>query len=289
MTVSWGRFVIGARALDFHKDRAQITLSTACCLATPPWTRRKPLLKGKTCHFHVRWRERARARRRAVYIRWRRLLLGRLSCGRFPEFVRKMSDDRQYAPATLRNRDFILDVLRDVLPTTGDILEVASGSGEHIVHFARNFPALVFQPSDPEPDALLSVAAWVKATRVTNVRKPILLDASQSVWPIASADGIICINMVHISPWEATLGLIKGAAAILPPASPFYLYGPYLREGFATAPSNQAFDRSLRDRNPTWGLRDLEAVAAMAQSVGFSAPVITEMPANNLSVVFRRV
>ena len=106
---------------------------------------------------------------------------------------------------------------------------------------------------------------------------------------IASADGIICINMVHISPWEATLGLIKGAAAILPPASPFYLYGPYIREGFATAPSNQAFDRSLRDRNPTSGLRDLEAVAAIAQSVGFSAPVFTEMPANNLSVVFRRM
>ena len=121
------------------------------------------------------------------------------------------------------------------------------------------------------------------------MRAPIALDASHSVWPIASADGIICINMVHISPWEATLGLIKGAAAILPPASPFYLYGPYIREGFATAPSNQAFDRSLRDRNPRWGLRDLEAVAAMAQSVGFSAPVITEMPANNLSVVFRRV
>ena len=200
-----------------------------------------------------------------------------------------MVDDRQYAPATLRNRDFILDVLRDVLPRTGVILEIASGSGEHIVHFARHFPALVFQPSDPEPDALLSIAAWVKATGVTNVRAPIALDASHSDWPIASADGIICINMVHISPWEATLGLIKGAAAILPPASPFYLYGPYIREGFATAPSNQAFDRSLRDRNPHWGLRDLEAVAAMAQSVGFSAPVITEMPANNLSVVFRRM
>jgi tRNA G46 methylase TrmB len=106
-----------------------------------------------------------------------------------------MSDDRQYAPATLRNRDFILDVLRDVLPMTGVILEIASGSGEHIVHFARNFPALVFQPSDPESDALLSIAAWVKATRVTNVRPPIALDASHSGWPIASADGIICINM----------------------------------------------------------------------------------------------
>ena len=200
-----------------------------------------------------------------------------------------MVDDRQYAPATLRNRDFILDVLRDVLPTTGVILEIASGSGEHIVYFAGHLPALVFQPSDPDPDALSSIAAWVSAAGVTNVRAPIALDASHSVWPIASADGIICINMVHISRWEATLGLINGAAAILPSGSPFYLYGPYLREGFASAPSNRAFDRSLRDRNPCWGLRRLEAVDAMAQSVGFSAPVITEMPANNLSVMFRRM
>jgi Protein of unknown function (DUF938) len=127
-----------------------------------------------------------------------------------------MSDDRQYAPATLRNRDFILDVLRGVLPMTGVILEIASGSGEHIVHFARNLPALVFQPSDSEPDALQSIAAWVKDAGVTNVRAPIALDVSHSVWPIASADGIICVNMVHISQWEATIGLIKGAAAILP-------------------------------------------------------------------------
>ena len=127
-----------------------------------------------------------------------------------------------------------------------------------------------------------------KDAHVTNVRAPIVLDASQSSWPIASADGIICINMVHISPWDATVGLIRGAAAILPPGSPLYLYGPYKRKGFATAPSNQAFDRNLRDRNPTWGLRDLEAVVAIAQSVGFSVPVVAEMPANNLSVVFRR-
>ena len=199
-----------------------------------------------------------------------------------------MSDHRQYAPATLRNRDFIVDVLRDVLPTTGAILEIASGSGEHVIHFAKNFPKLVFQPSDREPDALHSVAAWVKAMGVANVRAPLVLNAARSPWPIVSADGIICVNMIHISPWEATLGLIKGAAAILSSGSPFYLYGPYQREGVATAPSNQAFDRSLRDRNPAWGLRDLEAVAAIAQSVGFSAPVVTEMPANNLSVVFRR-
>jgi Protein of unknown function (DUF938) len=199
------------------------------------------------------------------------------------------SEHRQHAPATLRNRDFILDVLHDVLPKTGVILEIASGSGEHVVHFARSFPSLVFQPSDPDPEARLSVAAWARAAGVTNVRTPIALDASEPVWPIASADGIICINMIHISPWEATVGLIKGAAAILPSASPFYLYGPYKREGFATAASNQAFDRSLRDRNPTWGLRDLEAVAATAQTLEFSGPVITEMPANNLSAVFRRM
>jgi SAM-dependent methyltransferase len=200
-----------------------------------------------------------------------------------------MSDHRQYAPATLRNRDFILDVLREVLPTKGDILEIASGSGEHVVHFAKSLLSLDFQPSDPDPNALQSVVAWVKATRVTNVRAPIILDASQSPWPIASADGVICINMAHISPWDATRGLIKGAAAILSPGAPFYLYGPYKREVLETAPSNRAFDRSLRNHNPAWGLRDLEAVAAMAQSVGFSIPIVTEMPANNLSVVFRRI
>ena len=204
------------------------------------------------------------------------------------ERVRTMQDHRQHAPATLRNRDVILGILRDVLPANGVILEIASGSGEHVVHFARQFPNLAFQPSDREPDALQSIVAWVKAAGVTNVRAPAVLDASQSPWPIASADGIICINMVHISPWEATLGLIRGAAAILPPMAPFYLYGPYKRAGLATAPSNLAFDRSLRDRDPAWGLRDLEAVAAVAHSVGFSAPTITEMPANNLSVVFRR-
>jgi hypothetical protein len=200
-----------------------------------------------------------------------------------------MNDHRQHAPATARNRDFIVNVLRDVLPMKGMILEIASGSGEHAVHFAKSFPNLVFQPSDPAPGALLSIAAWVNAAQVANVRAPVVLDAAQSPWPIDSADGVICINMVHIAPWEATLGLLRGAAAILPPASPLYLYGPYKREGFTTAPSNQAFDQSLRDRNEAWGLRDIGAVTETALSFGFSAPVITEMPANNLSVVFRRM
>jgi len=172
---------------------------------------------------------------------------------------------------------------------TGVVLEIASGTGQHVVHFAQSLAGLFFQPSDPDPDALLSVSAWVKATRVTNVLTPVILDASQLPWPIVSADAIICINMVHIAPWDATVGLMKGAAAILPPGSPLYLYGPYKREGIRTAPSNEAFDRNLRDHEPSWGLRDLEAVAAIAQSVGFSVPVVAEMPANNLSVVFRRM
>ena len=128
----------------------------------------------------------------------------------FWELLRKMNDPRRYAPATLRNRDFIVGVLRDVLPTKGVILEIASGSGEHVVHFARNFPSLVFQPSDREPDALQSIAAWVKASRVTNARAPMILEVSQSPWPIASADGIICINMVHISPWESDARIGQG-------------------------------------------------------------------------------
>jgi hypothetical protein len=200
-----------------------------------------------------------------------------------------MNDHRQHAPATRRNRDPILDVLRTVLPRTGVVLEIASGTGEHVVHFAQNLAGLIFQPSDPDPDALLSVSAWVKATGVTNVRPPVILDASQPRWPIVSADAIICINMVHISPWDATVGLMKGAGAMLAPGSSIYLYGPYKREGIPAAPNNEAFDRSLRDHEPTWGLRNLNAVAALAQSVGFSAPVVTEMPANNLSVVFRRM
>ena len=200
-----------------------------------------------------------------------------------------MTDHRLHAPATLRNRDAILEVLRRVLPTTGLVLEVASGSGEHVVHFAQHLPDLTFQPSDPSPEALLSISAWVEATRVTNVRPPVILDASEAPWPIASADAVLCINMVHIAPWNATVGLMNGAAKSLPLGMPLYLYGPYRRGGVPTAASNEEFDRSLRAREPSWGLRDLEAVAMLARSTGFSEPIITAMPANNLSVVFRRV
>lgn len=200
-----------------------------------------------------------------------------------------MTDRRLEYPATMRNRDVILDVLRGVLPASGLVLEIASGSGEHVVHFARAFPDLTFQPSDPEDVALQSIAAWTQDSGAANVLPPLVLDAASDRWPIDSADAILCINMIHISPWRATEGLIRGAAKLLSAGAPLYLYGPYRRADVTTAPSNEAFDASLKSRNPEWGLRDLEAVAELALAEGFSEPLITEMPANNLSVVFRRV
>ena len=200
-----------------------------------------------------------------------------------------MTDRRLEYPATLRNRDVILDVLRGVLPASGLVLEIASGSGEHVVHFARAFPDLTFQPSDPEDAALQSITAWAQDSGLANVRPPVVLDASSDRWPVTKANAILCIHMIHISPWQATQGLIRGAAKLLPSGAPLYLYGPYRRADVVTAPSNEAFDASLKSRNPEWGLRDLETVAELARTEGFSAPAITEMPANNLSVVFRRV
>lgn len=199
-----------------------------------------------------------------------------------------MTDPRLQAPAALRNRDPILDVLRGVLPTSGLVLEIASGSGQHVVYFAQHLPHLTFQPSDPDGAALQSITAWTGDAGVTNVLPPIMLDAASNDWPIATADAMICINMIHISPWRSCEGLLRGAARLLRPGSPLYLYGPYRRAEVLTAPSNDAFDAALKSRDPEWGLRDLETVAKLAKSEGFSAPVITEMPANNLSVVFRR-
>jgi SAM-dependent methyltransferase len=199
-----------------------------------------------------------------------------------------MTDRLEY-PATLRNRDAILDVLRDVLPPSGLVLEIASGSGEHAVHFARAFPDLTFQPTDPDGDALKSIKAWAGETGLTNIRAPLLLDAASDTWPMNSADAILCINMIHIAPWRATEGLMHGAAKILLPGSPLYLYGPYRQASVITAPSNETFDASLKSRNAEWGLRNLEDVAALAAQTGFSAPEVTQMPAKNLSVVFRRI
>jgi SAM-dependent methyltransferase len=193
-------------------------------------------------------------------------------------------DSRREAPAVARNRDPILAVLRRVLPDRGLVLEVASGTGEHCAHFAAALPALTFQPSDPSAEARASCDAW--CARLANVRPALALDAAAEVWPVARADAVLCINMAHIAPWPATLGLLRGAARVLPAGGPLVLYGPWLRNGVETAPSNLAFDADLRARDPAWGLRSLEDLAASATA--FSVPEVVEMPANNVMVVLRR-
>lgn len=194
---------------------------------------------------------------------------------------------KRHAPATLRNRDAILAILRDALPSAGLALEVASGSGEHAIHFAAALPALDWQPSDPDPAALASIGAWRAEAGLPNLRAPILLDAAGD-WPIDRVDAILCINMVHISPWDATLGLLRGAGRALPPGGLLYLYGPYIRDDVETAPSNLAFDASLKARDPRWGLRRVEDVVAAAEAQGLRFDRLVEMAANNLSVIFRR-
>ncbi|NML11372.1 DUF938 domain-containing protein [Sphingobium sp. AR-3-1] len=201
--------------------------------------------------------------------------------------VAGQKDLRRYAPATTRNRDAIVAVLRDAFPSSGLVLEVASGSGEHAVHFAVAFPALDWQPSDPDPAALASIAVWRAEADLPNLHPPIQLDAAGD-WPIAQADAILCINMIHISPWDSTLGLLKGAGQALPPGGLLYLYGPYIRDGVDTAPSNLAFDASLKARDPRWGLRRLEDVVAAADAQGLALDQLIDMPANNLSLFFRR-
>ncbi|WP_367350124.1 DUF938 domain-containing protein [Sphingobium yanoikuyae] len=197
-------------------------------------------------------------------------------------------DPRRHAPATLRNRDAIAAVLRDELPDAGLVLEVASGSGEHVVHFAVTFPALDWQPSDPDPAALASIAALRGDANLPNLRTPLLIDAAGADWPIDAADALLCINMVHISPWDATLGLLARGAQLLAPGAPLILYGPYVEDDVPTAPSNLAFDRSLKDRNPQWGLRTLTDVDRAAADFGFGRTRRVAMPANNLMLVYRR-
>jgi hypothetical protein len=195
---------------------------------------------------------------------------------------------KRHAPATLRNREAITAVLADWLPPSGTVLEVASGSGEHIIHFAAAFPHLGWQPSDPDPDALISIVAWSAEAGLANIAPPVALDAASRDWPVGAADALLCVNMVHISPWSVTLGLFAGAARILPPGAPLILYGPYLEPGVPTAPSNTAFDASLRARDAAWGLRDLAAVKAAADEAGLIFAERRAMPANNLMLLFRR-
>jgi hypothetical protein len=201
-----------------------------------------------------------------------------------------IDDTRRYAPATARNRGPILDVLRRYLPSQGLVLEIASGSGEHITHFAADAGgSLIFQPSDPDEGARASIDAWANVLGVANVRPAIALDAAAEYWPVNRADLVLSINMIHIAPWAAAIGLMRGAARVLPVQGVLFLYGPFRRGGRHTASSNEAFDRNLRLQDPAWGVRDLEAVTALAAAAGFAAPIIEEMPANNLSVIFHRL
>lgn len=199
-----------------------------------------------------------------------------------------MQDARRYAPSVARNRDAILKVLSPHLPEHGRVLEIASGSGEHTIHFAAAHPKLTFQPSDPDPDGRASTDAWTRHLGLTNIEPALKLDVTQSVSPSIRADVVICINMIHIAPWSATVGLMRNAAIVLPSGGLLYLYGPYRWNGEHTAPSNAAFDADLKARNSAWGVRDLEAVAALAADHGFSAPNIEAMPANNLSLFLKR-
>ena len=198
---------------------------------------------------------------------------------------------KQHAPATLRNREPIAEVLASELPGSGTVLEIAAGTGEHAVFFAERFPAIHWQPTDPSPEALASIADYRADYAGHNLAAPLLLDAcAPDSWPLAQADAIVCINMVHISPWEATLGLFAGAARLLAASGgPLILYGPYIEKGVETAPSNLEFDASLKTRNPLWGLREAEALDVLAAQHGMARSARYALPANNIMLVYTAV
>jgi SAM-dependent methyltransferase len=198
------------------------------------------------------------------------------------------SDPRLYRPHVARNRQPILAVLRRVLPREGLALEVASGSGEHVAYFAEELPALTWQPSDPDTEALASIAAHSAAAGVANLLPPLRLDVTAEQWAVEHADAVLCINMIHISPWAATEGLLAGAERVLRADGVLYLYGPYKIDGRHTAPTNQDFDDRLRAQNAAWGIRDLGDIAELANGHNLVLAETVAMPANNLSVVFRR-
>jgi SAM-dependent methyltransferase len=192
------------------------------------------------------------------------------------------------SPAAERNKQPIAEVLARVLPTAGVIFEVASGTGRHIEHFARVFAGREWQPSEPDEESFAVLAARVAAVALPNLRTPILFDVLTQATPLARADAVLCSNMIHIAPWPATEALLQHAARLLVAGAPLVLYGPFKRGGQHTAPSNAAFDASLRARNAAWGVRDLDDVAALASRHGFELAETVAMPANNLTVIFRR-
>ena len=200
----------------------------------------------------------------------------------------RMTSTARSALAAARNREPILLVLREYLPRPARVLEIASGTGEHAVWFSGALPGLIWQPTDRDPEALRSIAAWRDSTGRPNLLPPLPLDAAADTWPVAQVEAVVAVNMIHIAPWIATQGLIAGAARVLTPGGLLYLYGPFREGGVHTGAGNAAFDADLQARDPSWGIRDLDEIAALASRYGFMAPERIAMPANNLSVIFRR-
>ena len=200
----------------------------------------------------------------------------------------KTADGKWSTPSAERNKGPILEVLARVLPRRGLVLEIASGTGQHVVHFAQALPDLTWQPSDPDQELRGSIALRVREEQRSNINAPIDLDVTKFPWPLQSADAVVVINMIHVAPWSATLALFEGAKALLSTGHVLFLYGPYRRDGRHTSESNAQFDLDLRARNPEWGLRDMEAVSDVAAAAGFALAEIVGMPANNFSLVFKR-
>ena len=200
----------------------------------------------------------------------------------------KAASGKWSSPSAERNKGPILDVLAAVLPGRGLVLEIASGTGQHVLHFAQALPGLVWQPSDPDPELRESIELRVKEQQLANVNRPVDLDVTRLPWPLQMTDAVVCINMIHVAPWSATLALFQGAKALLSTQHVLFLYGPYRRFGQHTSRSNEQFDADLRAHDPEWGLRDLEAVSDVAAGAGFVLAETVEMPANNFSLVFKR-
>lgn len=201
------------------------------------------------------------------------------------------SDGRHFSPSAARNSGPICAVLEKVLPKDGIALEIGSGTGEHVICFAKALPGLLWQPSDPDPASRASIDAWIAAEGLANIRSPVAIDTRQAIWGVEDDTpfaAVVSLNMIHISPWESALGLLAGAGRILRPDGILYLYGPFMRSGTHTAPSNEAFDADLKRRDPRWGVRDIDDLIREAAPHGLDLREVIAMPANNLSLVFTK-